>query len=282
MPTLTARASVVGTTNGTTWAATANAIDGAYGANNATYATWTNSVNGGTGYIELSFGSAFAGIPANAVIDQITVNLRHLVNNTSRITGVSFQPYDGTTAIGTPMVCTLATAARNDSKVFNPTRAQVVSGTFKVRVNGTHGANTQSGVMSIDYVDVAVNYTVPPVASFNASATTIDQGASIQFTDTSTGIPTSYAWDFGVGGPAASTVPSPLVTFPTPGTYVVKLTATNSAGSNQTSPGTTITVNAVTQKNKIWNGTSWRSDAKIWNGTSWRADWKVWNGTSWQ
>ena len=133
----------------------------------------------------------------------------------------------------------------------------------------------------MDYVDVSVGYSIPPVASFTATPTTIDQGQTVQFVDTSTNVPTSWAWDFGVGGPAASTEQSPLVTFPTPGTYSVTLTATNAAGSNQSAP-TVITVNELTQKNKIWNGTSFRNDAKIWNGTSWRADWKVWNGTSWQ
>jgi PKD repeat protein len=282
MPTLNVRANTVGTTNGTTWAATANAVDGTFGTNNATYATWTNAVSGATGYIELGFGTLISSvIPANAVIDSITVTLRQLVNNTSRITAVNFQVYDGATQIGANTTCVLATAARSDSGTYTPTRAQVVSSTFKVRVNGTHGANTQSGILSIDYVDVAINYTVPPVASFTAVPTTIDQGASVQFTDTSTNTPTSWSWNFGAGGPAASTAQNPLVTFPTPGTYSVTLQATNSAGSNTSSP-TVITVNVVTQKNKIWNGTSWRSDAKIWNGTSWRADWKVWNGTSWQ
>lgn len=88
----------------------------------------------------------------------------------------------------------------------------------------------------------AVAAPVTPVASFTASPTTITAGQQVQFTDTSTNVPTSWSWNFGAGGPSSVTTQSPLVTFPTAGTYAVALTATNSAGSN-TSPTTTITVN---------------------------------------
>jgi len=51
----------------------------------------------------------------------------------------------------------------------------------------------------------------------------------VTFTDTSTGSPTSWAWDFGDGG--TSTSQNPSHDFTSVGVYTVTLTATNSLGS---------------------------------------------------
>lgn len=96
------------------------------------------------------------------------------------------------------------------------------------------------------YVDninlTGVVLSVPPVASFTPSATTICAGQSVTFTNTSTGNPTSYAWTFQGGNPATSTATSPTVSFATAGTYTVSLIATNASGSNTATQ--TIVVNA--------------------------------------
>jgi PKD repeat protein len=54
----------------------------------------------------------------------------------------------------------------------------------------------------------------------------------VQFTDISTGIPTSWAWNFGDG--QTSTSQNPTHVYSVAGTYSVNLTATNSAGSGST------------------------------------------------
>ena len=54
----------------------------------------------------------------------------------------------------------------------------------------------------------------------------------MQFIDWSTGDPSSWAWDFNNDGITDSTLERPIHTFTTPGTYTVKLTAANSAGSD--------------------------------------------------
>lgn len=73
-----------------------------------------------------------------------------------------------------------------------------------------------------------------PVANFKFSADTND--LSVQFTDGSSGIITSWAWDFGFKDNTNSEVVSPqqnpLITFPANGVYQVSLTVTNGSGTN--------------------------------------------------
>ena len=66
------------------------------------------------------------------------------------------------------------------------------------------------------------------VANFTASTTTVCQGASVTYTNTSTGA-TNYSWLFPGGTPASSTSANPVVQYNTPGTYGVTLTASNAS-----------------------------------------------------
>ena len=70
-----------------------------------------------------------------------------------------------------------------------------------------------------------------PTASFRASPTSGTVPLPVQFTDTSTGSPTSWSWDFGDGSPLSS-AQDPSHTYTTPGTYTVRLTAANAQGSS--------------------------------------------------
>ncbi|MCT4582289.1 MAG: PKD domain-containing protein [Flavobacteriales bacterium] len=84
---------------------------------------------------------------------------------------------------------------------------------------------------------VCSNASAPPTCAISASSTTIIAGGSINFTDGSTGNPTSWSWNFdntGLGGvsPATSTSQNPTnITYNNVGTYQVQLTATNTNGS---------------------------------------------------
>ncbi len=72
-----------------------------------------------------------------------------------------------------------------------------------------------------------------PVASFTWSPATPAAGLPVQFTDTSSGAPTSWVWDFGDG--ATSVEQNPAHTFVSAGSFEVALTATNGAGSHTVS-----------------------------------------------
>lgn len=79
-----------------------------------------------------------------------------------------------------------------------------------------------------------------PVASFTVDDTTPYNSVAVQFTDTSSGIPDTWAWDFGDGN--TSTVQNPTHTYTTDGTYTVSLTASNAVGSDSITKTGYITV----------------------------------------
>ncbi len=73
----------------------------------------------------------------------------------------------------------------------------------------------------------------PPTAGFSVDNTEICPGESVDFTDGSTGSPTSWQWTFYGGEPATSTEQNPSgIVYNTPGTYDVKLVVGNSAGND--------------------------------------------------
>ena len=69
-----------------------------------------------------------------------------------------------------------------------------------------------------------------PSADFRLQPTGPIVGTTVRFTDTSTGSPTSWSWDFGDGHVA--NVQNPSHFYAAAGSYTVTLTATNAAGSN--------------------------------------------------
>ena len=87
--------------------------------------------------------------------------------------------------------------------------------------------------------------TVKPVADFSTSVTSGNAPLSVQFTDKSTGSPTSWNWDFNGDGSAESSAQNPpAYTYTTAGTYTANLTVSNANGS--ASKTETITVSQTT------------------------------------
>ena len=86
-----------------------------------------------------------------------------------------------------------------------------------------------------------------PTASFTMSTPSPAAGSRILFTDSSSGPPTTWAWDFGDG--TGSTVQHPGHVYAAPGTYTVKLTATNTSGTSTTTSVVTVTASGVLRLN---------------------------------
>ncbi len=76
-----------------------------------------------------------------------------------------------------------------------------------------------------------------PVANFTMSRSSGTAPLLVRFTDTSTGSPTSWRWDF---AGRWTTARNPSIIFRTPGTYTVKLTVTNAYGSSSISKTVTV------------------------------------------
>lgn len=186
-----------------------------YGAANKVF----KSTNGGTSWTNISTG--LPNIPVNTIVFQ------NGSTNDAVYVGTDVGVYykDNTTAwiafnTGLPNVSV------RDLEIYYPT-SRLRCATFG---RGTWDSDLYSAVAAV------------PVASFTASATTICVGQTVTYTNTSSGIPTSYAWTFAGGTPATSTATNPTVTYNTSGTYTVALTATNGSGSNTVTQTNYITV----------------------------------------
>jgi PKD repeat protein len=127
----------------------------------------------------------------------------------------------------------LVTVASATEQVYSTALPGGTSGTVYVRVTDT---NRGRGKTSLDAVYVDEMYVEvetspgPPVADFTADDTSGDAPHTVNFTDLSTGDPTSWDWDFGDGG--TSTDQHPSYTYDNVGTYTVTLTASNDYGSD--------------------------------------------------
>jgi CSLREA domain-containing protein len=99
----------------------------------------------------------------------------------------------------------------------------------------TH-TNGNSSAMS---TNVATSFQPPPPAP-TANFTWVQQAGTltVNFTDTSTGNPTGWSWDFGDGG--TSTQRNPSHTYSSADDYTVVLTASNAGGSTQSSQTVTV------------------------------------------
>ena len=108
----------------------------------------------------------------------------------------------------------------------NPEHVYAKPGTYTVRLAVKNVAGTASETRT-GYI--TVREAVIPAADFTVNATSGESPLAVGFTDTSTGKPMAWEWDFGDG--AVSTEPDPVHIYEVPGTYTVKLTVENSKGS---------------------------------------------------
>ncbi|MGA9188117.1 MAG: PKD domain-containing protein, partial [Methanosarcina sp.] len=92
---------------------------------------------------------------------------------------------------------------------------------------------------------IPVKAPILPVANFGGSPVSGKVPLNVIFTDTSTGSPTAWKWNFGDG--TTSTAKNPTHTYSAVGNYTVKLTATNAAGSNTVTESNYIKVASTLQ-----------------------------------
>jgi len=132
----------------------------------------------------------------------------------------------------------------NDSTTKNPSFTYSSAGTYTVRLTATNAGGSNTAVKT-SYISVSPA-PVAPTAAFTSDTQGGTAPLAVKFTDQSTGTaPLTYTWDFTNDGVNDSTLQSPSFTYSAPGTYSVKLTVKNAAGSNAAIKTSYIIVTAV-------------------------------------
>ncbi|HOK37291.1 MAG TPA: PKD domain-containing protein [Bacteroidales bacterium] len=147
----------------------------------------------------------------------------------------------------------------------NPIHTYNAVGTYTVSLTVTNGAGSDTKVRT-DYITVNPN-TNPPIANFAADNTTVSIGGTVNFTDLSQNLPTSWSWTFDGGTPTTSTQQNPSVVYNTPGVYNVSLTASNSYGNSTETKTAYITVNLPTYCSAEGTNNSYEYISKFQFGT---------------
>ncbi|WP_048103871.1 PKD domain-containing protein [Methanofollis liminatans] len=119
-----------------------------------------------------------------------------------------------------------------------PQKTYTTVGTYTVSLNATNVDGSSTKIQE-SYISVTDTPT-PPVANFTGTPANGTAPLTVQFNDTSTGVPTEWFWEFGDG--TNSTSQNPQKTYTTLGTYTVSLSATNADGSSTKTRENYITV----------------------------------------
>jgi PKD repeat protein len=98
----------------------------------------------------------------------------------------------------------------------------------------------------LDNINITGVSSIKPTANF-ISDTAECANTTLAFYDISQDMPSSWEWTFTGGTPATSSLQNPLVSYAAPGTYPVKLKATNSIGSDSIVKMSYITIEPVKQ-----------------------------------
>jgi len=150
----------------------------------------------------------------------------------SPITGQAVQFTD--TSVGSPTAWLWNFGDGSTSTARNPSHAYTTAGPKTVTLTVTNNSGSDSSGRTVT-VGAAL------MASFSYTPANPAAGQTVQFTDTSTGSPTAWSWNFGDG--STSTARNPSHAYTTAGPKTVILTVTNSSGSDGTSR--TVTVGAA-------------------------------------
>jgi PKD repeat protein len=115
----------------------------------------------------------------------------------------------------------------------NPVHQFLTNGTYSVTLT----ALSATGSSTVSYPGL-INVTAAPLhASFFSNVTSGIAPLAVQFVDASTGAPILWDWDFGDGS-APSPLQNPIHVYQDPGQYTIRLTISDTTGSDSfTTPG---------------------------------------------
>ena len=135
---------------------------------------------------------------------------------------------------GLDLVVDTSTFALGSTATLRGTPSEAGDYQFRLQVKDSYAMDPSTTEKSF-----ALTVYDDPIASFTASKYQGVAPLEVQFSDTSAGGPTTWAWD--LGGGLKSAEQNPTVVYDKPGTYLVTLKVTNPAGAS-TSPPQSIVV----------------------------------------
>jgi subtilisin family serine protease len=157
-----------------------------------------------------------------------------------------YEPYFNGTSCATPYAAGVCALIKSKNPTWTPAQIKArLTSTAQDIVNVESGAgwDRYSGFGLVD-INAAVGggggCTPLVTANFSGTPTSGAAPLTVNFTDLSTGSPTSWSWNFGDGG--TSTAQNPTRVYAAAGTYNVTLTATNACGSDPEVKNAYITV----------------------------------------
>ncbi len=176
-----------------------------------------------------------------------------------------YEPFFNGTSCATPYAAGVCALIKSVNPTWTPAqvRTQLVNTAADVTsVESGTGWDRYSGYGMVDAAAaVGGGGPVVPVAAFTGTPTSGTVPLTVNFTDQSSGTPTSWSWTFGDGGTATTQNPSHV--YNSTGTYTVALTATNSAGSDSETKTGYITVNACVAPVAAFTGTPTTGSAPL-------------------
>lgn len=168
------------------------------------------------------------------------------LNVTSGNVPVTVQFTDTSTL--SPLSWSWAFGDGDTSTLQNPTHTYLNAGSYTVTLTVTTGGGSSS-------LSKGFTALIPrPVASFTPNPITGAAPVTIQFTDTSTGNATSWAWNFGDGTTSVSQNPSHI--FYAGGYYVVTMYASNAGGQSLNTYSYTLQITPIPGVPSNPNGTT--------------------------
>ncbi len=201
-----------------------------------------SGLSGTSGVVTPAPVAAFVGIPTSGT-DPLTVQFQDQSTNNPTAWSWDFNG-DGTT----------------DSSLQDPQSVFTV-GLHSISLTATNAAGS-STLTKIAYIAVS---TPPPTVTYTATPTSGPKTLHVQFTDTSPGGPTAWAWDFDNNGTIDSTLQNPTHDYTIAGTYTVKLTATFGSGPVSKTTPNMITVTVGTCVVPNFGGTSSSAAQGTWS-----------------
>ncbi len=190
------------------------------------------------------------------------------------------------TSTGSPTAWNWNFGDGTSSTEKNPTHTYSTAGTYTVTLTATNAAGSNTATKS-SYITVAGTTAQKPVINCWGSPRSGNAPLTVTFKDNSSGSPTAWNWDFGDG--TNSTIQNPKHIYSAAGSYTIKLTVTNAAGSTTatktnyiTVTGTSVQIPVAGFSSNVTSGNSPLSvsftDTSTGTPTSW--NWNFGDGTS--